>query len=133
MGVRLEVQLPAPLVGYVRVELGGRRVVVNENLLDAAKVGPALEQVWRARGLVELSVERRRRGDAVRGLDQPIGLAGRERPRQLPRAARQLDRRGGIVLARPDQLLVAVEGARGGGPARDRRGRKALRPQSCRV
>jgi hypothetical protein len=45
MGVRLEVQLAAAPVGYVRVQLRGREVGVAEHLLDASEVCPALEQV----------------------------------------------------------------------------------------
>src|SRR5829696_1785370 len=45
MRVRLEIQLPAAPVGYVRVELRGGEVGMAEHLLDAAEVGAALEEV----------------------------------------------------------------------------------------
>src|SRR5438105_1068927 len=41
----LVVQLAAPPIGYVRVELGRREIGVPEHLLDASEVGSALEQV----------------------------------------------------------------------------------------
>src|SRR5579862_626754 len=44
----------------------------------------------------------------------------------MPRPARQLDRGGGVVGARADELLVAEEAARRRGAACDRRGREAV-------
>src|SRR5712691_8168906 len=39
------------------------------------------------------------------GVDQPLRLPGRERPRQLPPAARQIEVGAGVVVARAEQLL----------------------------
>src|SRR6476469_4663318 len=44
MRVRVKVGLASPLVGDVKVHLGGRQIGVAEHLLDAAQVGAALEQ-----------------------------------------------------------------------------------------
>ena len=46
-GVRMgrEIRFPASAIGNVRIELGRGEVGVAEHLLDAAQVGPALEQV----------------------------------------------------------------------------------------
>ena len=55
--VRLEVQLAAAAIGYVRVELGRREVGVAEHLLDAAQVGAALEQVGRERVAQQVRVD----------------------------------------------------------------------------
>ena len=49
VGVRLEVQLPSPPIGYVRVQLRRREVGMAEHLLNGAEVGAALEQVRRER------------------------------------------------------------------------------------
>src|SRR4051794_28021861 len=49
MGMRLEVQLAPPPIGYVRVELGRREVRVAEHLLHAAQVGSPLEEMRRER------------------------------------------------------------------------------------
>ena len=43
--MRLEVQLAAPPIGYVRVQLRRGKVGMAEHLLDGAQVGSALEQV----------------------------------------------------------------------------------------
>src|SRR5690242_359698 len=43
--VRLEVQLPAPPIGYVGVELRRREVRVSQHLLHRAEVGATFEQV----------------------------------------------------------------------------------------
>ena len=68
--VRLEVQLPAAPIGYVRVELGRREVGVAEHLLDAAQVGAALEQM-RREGVAEQV-----RVDALRLEARPSRRAG---------------------------------------------------------
>ena len=57
MRVRLEVQLPAAPVGYVRVQLGRGEIGVPEHLLDAAQVGAALEQVGRERVAQQVGVD----------------------------------------------------------------------------
>src|SRR5688572_33040657 len=54
--MRSEVQLTTSSIGYVRVELGRREVGMAQHLLDAAKVGAALEQVRRERVAEEMRV-----------------------------------------------------------------------------
>ena len=240
VGMRLEIQLPTPLVGYVGVELGGREIGMSEHFLNGSQVCSSLEQVSRKRvaeevgvdalgveaglfgqlaedqegarprqsaaagvqeqlgpvaecrgtggrgrgngrsasaacaadrhdpflaaladhsneavvevdaGLVEPDrlgdaqaraveqlderlVAQRARLRAGGGLDQAFRLARRKRLRQRLGAPRQLDRRGGVVVARAEQLLVAVEAARGGGAARDRRAGEPVGAQLRRV
>src|SRR6266540_2732073 len=55
--VRLVVQLSAPSIGYVRVELGRREIGVSEHLLDAAQVGSPLEEVRRERVAEQMRVD----------------------------------------------------------------------------
>src|SRR5205085_2437790 len=62
-------------------------------------------------------------------LDEPLGLRRRERAREPPRAARQVELGGRVVGARTEERLVAEEGAERGGPAGDRRRREALRAE----
>lgn len=64
MGMRSEVQLPAPPIGYVGVQLGRRQIRVAEHLLDGAEVGSALEEV-------------RREGVAEQVWVHPLGLQAR--------------------------------------------------------
>jgi hypothetical protein len=45
MRVRLEIQLPTSLVGYVRIELCGREIGMAEHFLDRPQVCSSLEQV----------------------------------------------------------------------------------------
>src|SRR6267142_240930 len=74
----------------VRVDFGGGDVGVTEHGLDAAQVGPSLEQVRRER-MSEL-VRGDRRGDA-----HPSGVAHHEFPKTLPRerlAPRREEKRG---------------------------------------
>ena len=47
MRMSLEVEVAAAAVGNVRVQLGRGQIGVAEHLLDAAQIGPALEQVSR--------------------------------------------------------------------------------------
>ena len=47
--MRSEIQLAAPPIGYVRVELGRRQIGVAKHLLNRAEVGAALEEVGRER------------------------------------------------------------------------------------
>src|SRR2546421_3347505 len=53
----LVVQLAPPPIGYVGVELGRGQVGVSEHLLDAAQVGPALEEVGRERVAQEVGMD----------------------------------------------------------------------------
>ena len=55
--MRLEVQLAAPPIGYVGVELGRREVGVAEHLLDAPEIGAALEQMRREGVAQEVRVD----------------------------------------------------------------------------
>src|SRR3954454_14203637 len=45
VGVRSEVQLAAPPIGYVRVELGCGQIGVSKHLLNRPEVGSALEEM----------------------------------------------------------------------------------------
>src|ERR687888_261492 len=56
------------------------------------------------------------------GLDEPLGLGGRERAREPPRAPGQVELGGGIVRAHAEERLVTEEGAQRRRAARDRRG-----------
>ena len=77
--------------------------------------------------LDERPVAHRARRRAVGGVDQALGLGGRERARQRPGAAGKLERGGGVVVAGAEQHLVPEEGAQSGDPSRDRRGGEAGR------
>src|SRR5947208_10459800 len=57
MGVRLEVQLASPAIGYVRVQLRRREIGMAEHLLDGTQVGASLEQVGRERVAQEVRVD----------------------------------------------------------------------------
>src|SRR5262249_19149876 len=69
------------------------------------------------------------RGRAGRRVEEPLDFGRREGARQLPAALRELEARRRVVGARPQEHLVAEEGADGGQPARDRRGREAVRAE----
>jgi len=45
VGMRLEIQLPTPPVGYVGVQLGGGEIGMTEHFLDRSQVGSSLEEV----------------------------------------------------------------------------------------
>ena len=62
-------------------------VEVDAALLEPDRLGDA--QPRAVEQLDERAVAQRSRRRAVRGPDQPLGLAGRERPRQRPRPPRQ--------------------------------------------
>jgi hypothetical protein len=57
MRVRVEIQLPTPPIGYVRVQLGRRKVCVAEHLLHAAQIRAALEQMRGERVTQEMGVD----------------------------------------------------------------------------
>ena len=57
MGVRLEVQLPAAPVGYVRIQLRRGEVGVSEHLLDTAQIRAALQQMGREGVAEEVRVD----------------------------------------------------------------------------
>src|SRR5258707_8903327 len=89
------------------------RLVEADGLADAQAC--AVEELDER--LVAERARRRSRG----GVDQPLGLAGRKRARQGAPPPRQGDLGGGVVAARTEQHLVAVEGADRRDAARDRR------------
>jgi hypothetical protein len=60
VGVRLEIQLPAPPIGYVGVQLGCRKIGMSQHFLNGSEVGSAFEEVRRERVAEEV------RMDAVR-------------------------------------------------------------------
>ena len=94
------------------------RLVESDGLRDTQPC--AVEQ------LHERLVAQRPRLRPGGGVDQPFCLAGRERLGQWLGAPGQLDARGRVVVARAEQLLVAVEAARGRGASRDRRTGEAV-------
>src|SRR5918996_4801554 len=59
VGMCPKIQLPTPAVRYVCVQLGGREVGVAEHLLDAPKIGAALEEVRGERVAEEMRVDAR--------------------------------------------------------------------------
>src|SRR5438046_3235083 len=67
VGVRSEVQLTTPPIGYVGVELGGCEVGVAEHLLDGAQVGSPLEEVRGERVAQQVRVHARRLEPGGRG------------------------------------------------------------------
>ncbi len=110
--------------------LGALAEAADEPLLeiDAGALEPdrlAHAQARAVEQLDERPVAERARAGADGRLDQALGLAGRERPRQRAPAARQLELGRRIVGARAEQHLVAVEGADRRDAARDRRRRAA--------
>ena len=102
-------------------------VEVDAGALEADRLAHA--EAARRRAARRARVAERARRRAGGRLDQPLRLGGGERPRQLAAAARKLELRGGVVGARAEQHLVREEGAHGGDPARDRRGREAVGPE----
>jgi hypothetical protein len=57
MWMRLEIQLPTPPVGYVRVELRGGEIGMAEHLLDRTQVGASLEEVSGERVAEQVGVD----------------------------------------------------------------------------
>jgi hypothetical protein len=55
--VRLEIQLPTALVGYVRVELGGREIGMTEHFLNRSQVCSSLEKVGSKRVPEQMGVD----------------------------------------------------------------------------
>jgi len=49
VGMGLEIQLPTTLVGYVGVELGGRKIGMAEHFLNGSQISSSLEEVRRKR------------------------------------------------------------------------------------
>ena len=92
--------------------------------IDAALLEPDRLRHAKAGAVEELDqrpVAQRPRRDAARRVDQPFGLARRQRPRQLARPAGQRDLRRRVVLAGADQLEVPEERARCRGAPGERR------------
>ena len=94
-----------------------RRLLERDGLGDAE--AGAVEE------LDERAVAEVARLRAGGGLDQALGLARRERPRQLRPSAREVELGGRVVVALAEQLLVAEEGAQRRGAPRERRRREA--------
>ena len=92
---------------------------VDAGALEADRLGDA--EAGSVQQLDERLVAERPRLRPGGGVDQPLGLAGRERLRKRPHPPRELHGRGRVVVACAEQLLVAEEAAGGRGPARDRR------------
>ena len=99
-----------PLLAALAEHADDALVEVDAVLLEARRLGDA--QAGAVEQLDERAVAERARRRPGGGVDQPLGLAGRERPRQRARAARQLDLGGGVVAARADQLQVAGRSVR---------------------
>src|SRR4051812_2712111 len=125
MGMRLEIQLASPPIGYVGVELGGGEVGVAEHLLDRAKVGSAFQQVRGERvpqqvGMDALGLEagpgrertqdqespRARQGPAA-GVEEELRPVT---PVEVGTSAREVSaqRLGSLPADRDDPLLVAL-------------------------
>jgi hypothetical protein len=45
VGVRLEIQLATAAIGYVRIELGRRKIRVSEHFLNRPEIGSAFQEV----------------------------------------------------------------------------------------
>ena len=79
------------------------------------------------------AVAHRARRRADRGVDEALGLCGREGARHRPRPAGTGDAGGGVVVARADERLMPEVCAHRGESAGDRRGRAAVRRASSRA
>jgi hypothetical protein len=82
-------------------------VEVDAAFLERDRLGDADARA--VEKLDEGPVAQRARCDAGRGRDQPLGLSGRERARQLADAPRQRELGGGVVGARAEELEMPVE------------------------
>src|SRR3954468_5937686 len=115
---RLEVQLSTSPIGYVRVELGGGEVGVAEHLLDAAKIGAALQQVRRER------VTEQVRMDALRLEPRLLGEPAKDqegtgtRQRAAARVQEELGTAPPVEVGAAHRD-VAAERVHGGAPQRD--------------
>ena len=114
----LEVDVPAPAVADVRVQLRGREIRVAEHLLHAAKVGSALEQVRRKRVPEQVGVDAL--GFEARLLGEPAQDQEDARARQAAalRVEEQL-RPMAAVEVRPPPGEVAAQRLGGRAPDRD--------------
>src|SRR5688572_9951843 len=100
--------------------------------VDAAALEPdrlAHADATAVQELDERAVAQAPRRRAVGGVDQALDLAERERAGELLAPPRQVDVGGRVVAPLSERDEVAVEGARGGGAARDRAGRLPPRAQ----
>src|SRR3954453_19381060 len=103
MRMRVKIQLAAPAIGYVRVQLRGGEVGVAEHLLDRTEIGATLQQVRREGVAEEVGV------DALR---LEPGLAGQAAQDEEGAGA------GGRAPARvQEQLLEGAPVGGGGAPA----------------
>ena len=118
MWMRLEVQLATAPIGYVRVQLGRGEVGVPEHLLDAAEVGPALQEVRGERVAEEVRMDPP--GLETGSLGQPA--QDQERARARERAAPGVEEELGAVPrveVRAPARQVAPERIRRLSPDRD--------------
>ena len=69
--MRLEIQLPTALVGYVRVELRRREIGMSEHFLNRSQICSSLEEVGRKRVPEEVRVHPE--GVETRFFGHPIG------------------------------------------------------------
>src|SRR3954469_23685042 len=109
MWVRLEVQLSTSPIGYVRVELGGGGVGIAEHLLDAAKVGAALQQVRRER------VTEQVRMDALRLEPRLLGEPAKDQEGTGTRQGAAARVQEELGTAPPVEVGAAHRGVAGGG------------------
>ena len=94
--------------------------------IDAAPLEPDRLADAQARAVEELDermIAPGPRSRPVGGRDQTLDLSRRERARQLPAAAWEVDVSGRVVRSDAEERQVAVEGPCGGGAPGDRRGR----------
>src|SRR5215203_4396613 len=113
--VRAKVQLPAPPIGYVGIELGRREVGVAEHLLHRAQIGTALEQVRRERVAEQVRVDTLRVEARLPGQLAEDQEGARARQRAAARVQEQL-RPVPCVEERPTAREVAAQSV-GAGPA----------------
>src|SRR5215471_2998220 len=95
VGVSLEVQLPSPPIGYVRVELCRRQIGMSEHFLNRSQVGAAFEEVRREGVAQEVRMDAFRLEPCLvrqAAEDEEYALAG-ERP-----AARVEEQLGAVAL-----------------------------------
>jgi len=93
--------------------------------VDAAPLEPDRLADAQARAVEELDermIPPGPRSRPVGGRNQALDLSRRERPRQLPAAAREIHVRSRIVRPHAEERQMAIERARGGCAAGNRRG-----------
>jgi hypothetical protein len=125
VGMRLEIQLPTALVGYVGVELRGREIGMSEHFLNRSQIGSPLEEVGGERvpeqvRMDTMGIEARFLGEFAEdqegaGPCQGPASGVQEQLRPVPRveeraAAREVTQKclGGVPADRNDALLAAL-------------------------